>query len=266
MALSLAGPTLPAQSNRTPTALAWRLEGLRSGMCVQLLVDSAIVAEQLPREFRPLHADQADDLHPTLRTVIESQPNFGSWSPSSFCLYYLDAIVAGAVRVETSNQEKVTMLGVWTVGAIEVSSGSRRDVALELMTNSGRLERAGGSAGLPMREVKSSVGKVPEPEESTTVASDDRYQLKVGKTVLTWDGHPAADSTKVDEAISWSWVLASNGAEGKVTLAAPWRRALIGSLRIEGKDAFARALKGSPSRFVGPLYHGGEGGELAFSK
>jgi hypothetical protein len=157
------------------------------------------------------------------------------------------------------------MLGVWTVGAIEVSSGSRRDVALELMTNSGRLQRAGGSAGVRLREVKSSVGKVPDPEDST-VTNDDRYQLKVGKTVLTWDGHPAADSTKVDESISWSWVLASKGTEGKVTLAAPWRRALIGSLRIEGKDAFARALKGSPTRFVGPLYQGGEGGKLVFSK
>lgn len=265
LALSLAGPTLPAQSKPSPDTLAWRLEGLRSGMCVQLLVDSAIVADQLPAEFRPLHADQAEDLHPTLRTVVESQPNFGSWSPSSFCLYYLDAIVAGAVRVETSNPEKVPMLGVWTVGAIEVSSGSRRDVALELMTNSGRLQRAGKGAGLRLREVKSSVGKVPEPEEGTTVTGDDRYQLKIGKTVLTWDGHPAADSTKVDESISWSWVLADNRADGKVTLAAPWRRALIGSLRIEGKDAFARALKGSPTRFVGPLYQG-EGGELAFSK
>jgi hypothetical protein len=266
LALSLTGPTLPAQEDRDKDAVVWRLEGLRSAMCVQLLVDPSIVKGELPSEFRLLGASQSEDLHPALRTVVENQPDAGSWAPSSFCLYYLDAIDAGAVRVQTKNQEKITMLGVWTVGAIELSSGSRRDVALELLTNSGRLQQVGGSNGLRLREVSSSVGKVPEALEDTTNAlDDDRYRLKVGKTVIIWDGHPVADSTKVNEAVSWSWVLGSTGAEAKVTLEGPWRRSLVGSLRIEGKDAFARALKTSPTRFVGPLYHGGEG-ELAFSR
>jgi hypothetical protein len=235
-------------------------------MCVHLLVDPSTVTGELPSEFRLLRADQAEDLHPSLRSVVESQPDFASWSPSSFCLYYLDAVDAGAVRVENRNPDKAPMFGVWTVGAIELASGSRRDVALQLMTNSGRLQQVGGNAGLRMREIRSTVGKVP-PEflDDTTVASDDRYQLKVGKTVLIWDGHPAADSVKVEKAVSREWVAGSNGVEGKVTLSAQWRRGLIGSLRIEGKDAFARALKGSPTRFVGPLYQGGEG-ELAFSR
>jgi hypothetical protein len=270
-ALSLAGPSLPAQKNGAPDTVVWRLEGLRSGMCVHLLVDSATVAEDLPPEFQLLRADQAEDIHPSLRTVIESQPNFASWSPSSFCLYYLDAIDAGPVRVESSNPQKAPMLGMWTVGAIEVASGSRRDVALQLVTNSGRLQRAGGAAGVRIREIRSSVGKVPEnqdePEPVTPdrAEPDDRYQLKIGKTVLTWDGHPAADSTRMEEAISRHWVTSGREVAGKVTLSAQWRRALIGSLRIEGKDAFARALKGSPTRFVGPLYQGGAG-ELALSR
>ncbi len=243
----------------------WRLEGLRSAMCIQLLVDPSIVRDQLPSEFRLLGASQSENLHPALRTVVDNQPDLAAWSPSSFCLYYLDAIDAGAVRVETKSQQKITMLGVWTVGAIELNSGSRRDVALQLMTNSGRLQQVGGNTGLRLREVSSSVGKVPEALDDTTKAGDDRYQLKVGKTLLIWDGHPAADSVKVEDAVSWAWVLGSTGAEAKVTLAAPWRRSLVGSLRIEGKDAFARALKGSPTRFVGPLYQGGEG-ELAFSR
>jgi hypothetical protein len=234
-------------------------------MCVHLLVDSSTIADELPREFRLLRADQAEDLHPSLRTVVESQPDFAAWSPSSFCLYYLDAVAAGAVRVENRNPDKAPMLGVWTVGAIELASGSRRDVALELMTNSGRLRQVGGSAGLRMREIRSTVGKVPAEPDDTVVVGDDRYQLRVGKTVLTWDGHPAADSVKVEEAISHEWVAGSKGIAGKVTLSAHWRRALIGSLRVEGKGAFARALKGSPTRFVGPLYQGG-GGQLAFSQ
>jgi len=34
---------------------------------------------------------------------------------------------------------------------------------------------------------------------------------------------------------------------------------MVGSLRIEGKDAMARALQASPIRYVGPSYEGGEG-------
>jgi hypothetical protein len=264
IALSLVAATLPAQK-RAPGTTVWRLEGLRSSMCVHLLVDSATVADEFPSEFRLLHADQAEDLHPSLRSVLESQPDMASWIPSSFCLYYLDAIDAGAVRVASRNPQKSPMLGTWTVGAIERASGSRRDVALEVMTNSGRLQQVGGNAGLRMREIKINVGKVPGELDEPNVNGDDRYQLKVGKTLLIWDGHPAADSAKVEESVSRTWVTGGSGAEGKVTLSAQWRRGLIGSLRIEGKDAFARALKGSPTRFVGPLFHGGEG-ELTFSR
>jgi hypothetical protein len=51
----------------------------------------------------------------------------------------------------------------------------------------------------------------------------------------------------------------------RLVLTPTWSRALVGSLRVEGKGDLAKLLKASPIRFVGPLYRGG-GGELRFTR
>ncbi len=40
---------------------------------------------------------------------------------------------------------------------------------------------------------------------------------------------------------------------------------MAGSLRVEGKDDFAKAIKASPIRFVGPAMLGAEGSALGRS-
>jgi hypothetical protein len=40
---------------------------------------------------------------------------------------------------------------------------------------------------------------------------------------------------------------------------------MVGFLRVEGKDDFAKAIMASPIRFVGPARIGG-GGEFAFGR
>jgi hypothetical protein len=40
---------------------------------------------------------------------------------------------------------------------------------------------------------------------------------------------------------------------------------MVGSLKVDGKDDFAKALKGSPTRFAGPAYRGG-GGVVALAR
>jgi hypothetical protein len=52
---------------------------------------------------------------------------------------------------------------------------------------------------------------------------------------------------------------------GDLVLTASWSRAMIGSLKVEGKDDLAKLLKASPIRFVGPVYQGGTG-SLQFSR
>ena len=48
-------------------------------------------------------------------------------------------------------------------------------------------------------------------------------------------------------------------AVGRVTLRPVYARSMVGALKVDGKDAFGKALKSSPTRFAGPAYQGGDG-------
>jgi hypothetical protein len=51
----------------------------------------------------------------------------------------------------------------------------------------------------------------------------------------------------------------------RMAVSPAWTRPLVGSLTVEGKGDLAKALKASPTHFVGPLYFGGSV-ELRFSR
>jgi hypothetical protein len=232
---------------------------------VQFLVDPGEVNRRLPENTRLLNAGGISDLHPALRTVVEEQSQYASWIPSHLCLYYLTEVEAGGRIVRDRNASKAPVLGFWTLAAAE--SGNRRDVAIQILTNSGRLEGAAQGAGLEVFRIRSSVGKVPADEEGV-MSGDDRYEFRIGKTQLVWDGRPGSDSSAVDAPVTRQWTAQGRRGRwmrGRISLSADWTRAMIGSLKVEGKDDLAKLLKASPTRFVGPLYEGG-GGSFEFGR
>ena len=106
------------------------------------------------------------------------------------------------------------------------------------------------------------VGKVPIVDENGVPSPDDRFEVKVGKTVITWDGRLASDTTRPKEPVTMSWRSPSGrggGASGQLSLTPVYLRSMVGALKVDGKDDFARALKTSPTRFAGPAYQGGSG-------
>jgi hypothetical protein len=208
---------------------------------------------------RALPAEGMEDLHPALRSEIAVQPEFAAWSPSRLCLFYFGRVDAAGMRVGNDNPRKAPLLGIWTVAATDPASGARLDLALEMFTNSSRLESAGRLAGLNVREVRTTVGVVPEDEEGRP-SNEDRYTLRVGKTLITWDGRPATDSAPTTAPAVDSWRAEGRRGgwvTGSFTLTARMTGGMIGSLKVEGKDALATMLKKSPMRFVGPWYRGG---------
>ena len=238
----------------------WTLEGLQVGQCVRFLMDPESAAKQLRPGSRLLRADQDQNLHPSLRTVVDHQAEFASWAPASLCLYYADAIRLGARRLGSKDPRKRQMLGVWVVAATE-QGGGRRDIVLELFGASGELAHSAGQAKVKLREAQSSRSKPVQSE-------NDLYDVRVGKTRLIWNGRPTGDSTRVESPLRQLWL--TKGASGTVwrvqtTLRPTWTRPLVGVLTVEGKDDLAKALKASPTRFVGPLYFGGSA-EHSFSK
>jgi hypothetical protein len=251
--------TSPARAqDRQPE---WRLEGLRAGFCIQLLLDPASDAlRDLPSGFRLVPASAAKDLHASLRDVIAGQAEFASWAPSELCLQAVDTIRMGDYMAR-GKRERPLLFGFWTVRA-STPAGDAQDVVLNLYTSSGRLKRAAHELGQEVDEGRVRVGKVPVVDENGVPSPDDRFEVKVGKTVITWDGRLASDTSRPKEPVTMSWRSPSGrggGANGQLTLTPVYLRSMVGALKVDGKDDFAKALKASPTRFAGPAYQGGSG-------
>lgn len=243
----------------------WRLEGLQTGFCVQLLLDPSKLDPQMTGGARPARADAVADLHPALRNVIATQPEFASWSPSTLCLYYVSTVDAGPFKVSGSNPAKAPLIGAWSVAATE-GKGTRH-VALTAFTNYGRLQRAAGLEKLELKRIRSEVDSVMDEEAPEPLRIGTRFRIRLGKAHLIWDGRLTDDSTRAAGPASSEWLVPGSGRRtvARVSLSPDWTRAMVGSLRVEGKGDFAEALKASPIRFVGPAFTGG-GGEFAFGR
>jgi hypothetical protein len=230
------------------------------GYCVRFLIEPRTAAKELKDGFVLRRADRNEDLHPALRNVIESQPEFAAWVPSSLCLYYVDGVRLGDRRIAERDTRKYQMLGVWSIATAEQGSGKRRDIVVDMVASRERLVRAAEAARVRLHSAHSTVADARD-------TTSDSYSVKIGKTLLVWTGRPAGDSVRVTQPIEESWSVTGVRQDSwgaTLALSPVWSRALVGSLRVEGKGDLAKALKSSPIRFVGPAYTCG-GGEVRFS-
>jgi hypothetical protein len=239
----------------------WSIQGLKTAYCVRFVIDPRAAAKELKDGFRLIPANQDRTLDPSIQQLIKGQPEFGSWSPSDLCFYFSDAVQIGTRRVAEKNPRNQQMLAVWTLASQEEKSGARRDLVLGFFSARGSLTRAAEQAGVRLSEAHASV-------LDSADTSNDVYNVKLERSSLTWRGRPSGDSTRVEGPIEQSWLVA--GSRGTVWSAQfifhpTSTRALVGSLSVEGKGDLGKALKGSPIRFVGPLYRGGSA-ELRFSR
>jgi hypothetical protein len=260
---------VPLAAQRDSRAGAsWQVQGLRRGFCVQLLLDPAAeVLRSLPPGYRPLPASRASDLHVSLRGVIKGQPEFAAWSPSRLCLEAIDSLGTSAFSLDNHDGRHPHLFAIWTVSAAD-SAGALHEVALGLFASSSHMVRSARLAGQPVQEARLTVGGVPGEDENGAPRAGRRFQVKLDKTTVTWDGSPAGDSSAVQGPVRLTWLAPGERgrmAKGQMSLAPVFTRAMAGSLTIDGKNDFAKALKASPSRFAGPEYFGG-GGVISFER
>lgn len=257
LALGLAAMPLAAQDATPEPTTRWNLEGLQWGTCIEFLVQPELTRKLLPSGALPLRAD-ASKLVPAVARVVADQPEFAGWSPASLCFFAFDAVQIGSRRVVGGENTTGPVVGVLSVAARrEGPLGSDADVAFRVLTTSWQVEKAAENErnSVQVQTIRASFGTAPR-------GTDDRYVLRIGKTVITWDGHPASDSIAATP-FRRSYV-ADGGGDNK-----PWRldlsvnpasqRSLVGAVIVQGKDNLAKALAGSPIRFVGPFYKGGSG-------
>jgi hypothetical protein len=228
---------------------------------VRFLIEPGSAADRLRDGFTLVQAGKDPSLHPALRRVLEAQPEFASWTPSSVCLYYVEAVDVGGRRFSDKSGRRAQLIGVWSLATAERGTAHRRDLALDFFAARSQLPRAAEMAHVRIHEAEAAVAPVPG-------TNDSEYSVKVGKTRLIWKGRAVGDSSRVDQPLDEDLLV--NGTSGTMwdvhlALKPAWTRDVAGVLSVEGKDALAKALKASPIRFVGPLYRGG-GGELRFSR
>lgn len=264
LGLAVAAFVAPSAQGQTPSepreGPSWALRGLRTGQCVRFLIAPGMAAQQLRGGFRPISAVQDRALHPALRSAIEGQPEFASWTPSALCFFYLDTVSVGGRTIVAKKGGRPQMIGVWTLAASEQGGGSRRDLVLDLSSGSAQVVRAAEAGKLRVRQAASRTLVMPD-------SSNELHEVRVGKTRLVWTGRAVGDSARVDQPIEESWLV--KGASGtswnvRLKLAPSWTRPLVGVLSVEGKDDLAKNLKASPIRFVGPRYLGGSADLIFF--
>jgi hypothetical protein len=173
----------------------------------------------------------------------------------------MDAVKVGRRRVAERDRRLYQLIGVWTLAATEQEGGAPRDLVVDMYASRNNLLTAARAAQVRIHDVHSVVSDRPD-------STLDIYSIKVGKTLLAWNGRHTGDSTRVEEPIQEHWSVSGlrpSIKAARLELKPAWSWPLVGSLRVEGKGDLAKALRSSPIRFVGPLYRGG-GGELRFSR
>ncbi len=255
LALAWAAVAAPGAlaAQTAPTSAAWALDTLRSGFCVDFLVDPKLATRGVFRDAQVVPASQADSLHFALRRAIADAPQFATWIPQRFCLYQFAAVRIGATELRDRKHGRAQAVGVWSAAT---APGTRKPVVL-LVSNS-RMASSVRRLGIAIDVFRSAFGKVPE-------STDDQYEIRYDRSVVTWAGHASGDSTGA-AAVDRSWTVPGRLGRAyavRMTLGPSGSRRLAGGLRVEGKGELAQALAGSPIRFVGPVVWGSSG-EISF--
>lgn len=218
--------------------------------------------EELPDELAAVPASAAPALHPAVASAVAARPDsFSTWVPADLCLYWSHSVEVNGRRITDDDAHAV---GIWSILARPADSANAAPAehAVKLWASNWRAARLARSAQIDFSRFNALADKVPvENEEGEWVPGpDDRYQVRIGKTTIIWDGRFAGDTAAAPAPNTREWRVDGLGrthwtVRNEVHPEAT--HAVVGALRVSGKDDLAKALGASPIRFVGPWHTGG---------
>ena len=167
------------------------------------------------------------------RGEVQGQPELAAWIPSHLCFYAVDTI--RTTELHRSRDRKAASPDLRPLdGARRRARRAKRGRGALLFASNGRLispgdkagQFAGGAESARCREDKNGVP-----------SSDDRFQVKIGKTLITWDGHRASDSAADGSVRSAGRPRGSaQVVYGEHLTPDAVSSPMVGSLKVEGKD------------------------------
>ena len=224
----------------------------RGGFCISYLVDPAVAVGLAPEGAVLAKAGKGAGLSPFLARVIQDEPQFADWIPAAICIGRFAAAALDGKEVARPKGDKViSVVTSWVAVAKPLGVEGATLALLELNIDEARVLRPLVDFGVRVGDRTAEV--LPADRGDTEV------QLKLGKTLISWVGHPTGDP-RVGSTQTMSFgYTGQRTSTWEITLSvAPTEtRLMVGALRVEGKDALAKALKSSPIRAVGPQDTGG---------
>ena len=224
----------------------------RGGFCVSYLVDPAVAVGLAPEGAVLAPAGKGVGLSPFLVRVIQDEPQFSSWIPAAVCIgRYASAALNGKEVARAKGERAITVITSWIGVVTPMGVDGATAALLELGLDESRLLRPLVEFGVSADDRSVEI----LPGEN----GDSEVNLRLGKTRISWAGHPMGDpSVGLTRAMSFGYVGQRKSVWRVTTSVAPGEaRLMVGALRVEGKDALAKALKSSPIRAVGPSESGG---------
>jgi hypothetical protein len=253
----LAMPLLPLVAQEGGSV--WVLDEARGGFCVWYLTDPELATKFLPKGGVARTAATVEGLPPMLQRVVQDEPRFQTWVPAVLCIGRYASVQVDGRQMDRAKDPERPVLVTWQAIAMEDPLGV--EGAGWLLTHFGgdapMLERAAGNSTVAFRGRELRNNRV----QNETGADDveDAWEFRVDGVKLFWSGRQVGDmrvgATRVMSfgyagARTATWRVEIESAPGHERLA-------IGSLRVEGKNDLASALKGSPVRAIGPAELGG---------
>jgi len=251
----VAAPAL-AQAPAGPGYL-WSFTGVEFSACVDFLVEPTLAGRQLDPGYQVIPAASFGALTPVLRREIEGDTVHAAWVPSRVCFIEGPQVTIGDnLLTPEKKMEGQEVVGYWAIAARRADGSPSSDqwFVAQFWTNDWRLRKQTEAQFIPVGMLKRSRRPIPE-------SNRHRYEIKIGKTVLSWDGQLAGrDSTAASDPGQSSLIFqGTRSIQWKAAVSSQpiWTRTLPGVFRVEGKDDLAVALRASPIRMFGPMYWGG---------
>jgi hypothetical protein len=239
----------------TSGGLVWSLHGVEFTACVEFLIEPAQAAGLLRDGYRTVPAAAFTPLSSVLAREVAGDPTLGAWVASRLC--FAESRSISVADRSYSLEDEREAVGFWGVAATRSAGTPRLDqwYVVQLWVNDWHVEKLTEASYIAIASFKRALDPVPE-------SSNHRYQIKIGKTLLSWTGQMVGrDSTPATPTPPASLIFeGQRRIPWNATLSADpqWARFLPGVLNVQGKDDLAQALKASPIRVFGPMYWGGD--------
>lgn len=231
----------------------WRWVDSQGSVCVWYLADPALAPSLVPPGTSLRPASATASMPESMLRLVQDEPRFAEWVPAVLCIGRFAAAAADGSPVGPPRQGQSHLL---VVSGLAAASPFGQDAGWQLSAlglRAGRLDQVAGNAriGSSSAQIRDRVGVEGE---------DEQWELSFDGVKLSWSGHPTGQSrVGTTQSMSFGYAGSRNTLWLVELRSAPEsEQGQVGSLRVEGKNTLAQALKSSPIRSMGPIWRGGE--------